>query len=336
MVSSSSNGAATVRQRGNHSPLVHHPPSSLDPPSSDVESDKVHGRRLPSSRRILSMSVPVLVGGLCVAAVLLYLAGPWASSSALDGGRRRRGSRQPAARVPARHFRDRVRDAGGGKRRRDAWLGDGDGADGRAGRNARVRRWSSPRRDGRMKSWTGRSPAGSDDESSAGSNTREEAETEVEEESEAEAEEMGWMAVERLGERRPRVLLLQFEDPSGDILAGRSVTGDDNRSGGGSGSGNGSGSGSGSAQDSSYLVNGPDPRFVSYRDRLLLRTRRLPVHADATPSFSSDDDDGSQKRHEDAKKSKKYGRTLREPLETEECRPKHDWQRGSFPNCNIL
>lgn len=245
----------------------------------------------------------------------LCLYGAWASSSALDGGRRQHRSRRPAARAHARA--EGRRDAGGRERRRNAWLGDDDGGHGRADHDARLRRKSPD--------------AGSDDESSAGSGKREEVIEEEVQEIEDDGGEDGWTSAEGLDERRPRVLLLHFEEPSVDVPVRRQGTGDDEPSG--SGSGSGSVSGSSSEQ---YFVVGPDPRFVPYRDLLLLRAHRLPVHADAEPSFPSDDGGGSHKGQEDAKKSKKYGRALREPLETEECRPRHDWQKGAFPNCNIL
>mmetsp|Transcript_2940 Transcript_2940/g.6362 ORF Transcript_2940/g.6362 Transcript_2940/m.6362 type:complete len:707 (+) Transcript_2940:105-2225(+) len=81
---------------------------------------------------------------------------------------------------------------------------------------------------------------------------------------------------------------------------------------------------------------------LNYKNVLLTNVHRLPTH-ESQDIASSDryvspypDDDEYIDRVEDVKKSKKYRRTEREALETEECKPKHEWQKGAFPNCNIL
>ena len=49
-----------------------------------------------------------------------------------------------------------------------------------------------------------------------------------------------------------------------------------------------------------------------------------------------DDEDYNKRLHKISTNSKKYAREAREPIETDSCKARHDWQIGAFPNCNIL
>ena len=87
---------------------------------------------------------------------------------------------------------------------------------------------------------------------------------------------------------------------------------------------------------------GVKPLDVNHENVLLTSIRRLPRYESRDIPTSDrfvtiyPDDDEYMDRLESVKKSKKYGRTGREPLEDKDCKPRHEWQKGAFPNCNIL
>ncbi|KAL7552424.1 hypothetical protein ACHAWF_015661 [Thalassiosira exigua] len=74
----------------------------------------------------------------------------------------------------------------------------------------------------------------------------------------------------------------------------------------------------------------------------LSKVHLLPVHESRTLPSSDrfvspyPDDEDYWERQETIKKSKKYRGGHREPLEDKQCKPRHEWQAGAFPNCNVI
>lgn len=82
---------------------------------------------------------------------------------------------------------------------------------------------------------------------------------------------------------------------------------------------------------------------LKHTDFLLTNVHRLPSHeyqdipsSDREVSPYPEDDKYFDRLDNIVKNSKKYRNTGREPLEDKECKPRHEWQRGAFPNCNNL
>jgi len=89
-------------------------------------------------------------------------------------------------------------------------------------------------------------------------------------------------------------------------------------------------------------TRGEKPK-LKHTDFLLTDVHRLPSHeyqdipsSDREVSPYPGDDKYFDGLDKIVKNSKKYRNTAREPLEDMECKPRHEWQRGAFPNCNIL
>ena len=87
---------------------------------------------------------------------------------------------------------------------------------------------------------------------------------------------------------------------------------------------------------------GDDLPQIHHKNFILSKVDPIPTH-ESKDIPSSDrfvtpypDDDDYIDRVENVKKSKKYRRNEREPLEDKECKPRHKWQEGAFPNCNVL
>ena len=85
-----------------------------------------------------------------------------------------------------------------------------------------------------------------------------------------------------------------------------------------------------------------NPKIVSHTHALLTRVDPLPPHY-PPPKEPSDryvtlypDDDEYEDRLQDIAKSRKYKGNSREPLEDDDCKARHEWQKGAFPVCNIL
>mmetsp|Transcript_2157 Transcript_2157/g.4711 ORF Transcript_2157/g.4711 Transcript_2157/m.4711 type:complete len:702 (+) Transcript_2157:191-2296(+) len=112
----------------------------------------------------------------------------------------------------------------------------------------------------------------------------------------------------------PRVLRLQFEE----------VSGNERRSG---------------DEDKDTREDGPK---FNFKNVVLASVHRLPAHESEDLASSEryispyPDDDEYHERLAKIKMSKKYRKTEREPLEDKECKPRHEWQKGALPNCNVL
>jgi len=81
---------------------------------------------------------------------------------------------------------------------------------------------------------------------------------------------------------------------------------------------------------------------LNHKNVLLTKVVTLPIYESTDMPISDryvtiyPDDDDYIERVEKVKNSKKYARTGREPLEDDKCKPRHEWQKGAFPNCNVL
>ena len=81
---------------------------------------------------------------------------------------------------------------------------------------------------------------------------------------------------------------------------------------------------------------------LNHKNVLLTKVVTLPTYESTDMPISDryvtiyPDDDEYIERVEKVKNSKKYARTGREPLEDDKCKPQHEWQKGAFPNCNVL
>ena len=81
---------------------------------------------------------------------------------------------------------------------------------------------------------------------------------------------------------------------------------------------------------------------LNHKNVLLTKVVTLPTYESTDMQISDryvtiyPDDDEYIERVEKVKNSKKYARTGREPLEDDKCKPRHEWQKGAFPNCNVL
>lgn len=79
-----------------------------------------------------------------------------------------------------------------------------------------------------------------------------------------------------------------------------------------------------------------------HRRATLAGVQRLPIHERSTIPSSDrrvtlyPDDDRWEDQVQNVKQSKKYRHSEREALEDEDCKPRHEWQRGAFPNCNVI
>ncbi|KAL3774955.1 hypothetical protein ACHAW5_007454 [Stephanodiscus triporus] len=81
-----------------------------------------------------------------------------------------------------------------------------------------------------------------------------------------------------------------------------------------------------------------NPKIVSPTNSLLKKVYPLPTYEPSERYVTPypDDQKYEQRLRDIIAKSKKYDNNKREPLDDDECKARHEWQRGAFPNCNIL
>ena len=86
-----------------------------------------------------------------------------------------------------------------------------------------------------------------------------------------------------------------------------------------------------------------NPKIVSRTHALLTNVDALPPHqplpiepSDRYVTLYPDDDKYEYRLKDIQTKSNKYKGNGREPLEDDECKARHEWQKGAYPVCNIL
>ena len=86
-----------------------------------------------------------------------------------------------------------------------------------------------------------------------------------------------------------------------------------------------------------------NPKIDSHTHALLTRVDALPPHhpppkepSDRYVTLYPDDDKYEYRLKDIVTKSGKYKGNGREPLEDDECKARHEWQKGAYPVCNIL
>ncbi|KAL7541491.1 hypothetical protein ACHAXR_011293 [Thalassiosira sp. AJA248-18] len=345
-----------VRHRSNNAPNdSHHPSTSLtvgDTISSN-DKDKLHGGRFRRPRELGSKKqICVLVAALSLFA--LCVVGMWAFSNSIDGGHgiRQIDQRAPPTRLVKKKGTKKQRPSGVGHRKDEDFFPIHQSNDQEdvytrheikvddETRNEEYLIGKSPEEENvvAQEVESGGSHKNKHDKISKDDNDDEDRANDLDKEAgvdEKEGEGESAVSAERplkevdakssFGyQRRPRVVRLHFGKNSIDK---RSIDDSDKK-----------GSGSG---DNDTREDGK-PNTISHKNVILTEVHRLPTHESQDAESSEryitpwPDDDEYVDRVENVKKSKKYRRNEREPLETKECKPRYDWQAGAFPNCNIL
>jgi len=342
-----------VRQRGrDHSPKLnsHQPSASLAIKSDSGDSNanangKLHGRfrrrrdeLLRSNKNLLVMAGALFVMALC-------LVGMWASSTSIDGGRSTRQIDQNQKAHPSYHKKskkkgpDLKRPRGIGRRQdkeffpipkekmheRAIDLDEEHHEEEEVHETRNKDRHRSPKNnagrvesDGRGKSKRNKkSKKNDDDEDRSNVEATQEQSDDEKGERVPSSDSRPINIVDKTAwgdQSRPRVIRLHFEE----------ISSDKRRSG---------------DEDKDTREDGPK---FNHKNLLLTQVHRLPTH-ESEDMPSSDryvspypDDDEYLDRVENVKKSKKYRKQEREALEDKECKPRHEWQKGAYPNCNIL
>lgn len=84
-------------------------------------------------------------------------------------------------------------------------------------------------------------------------------------------------------------------------------------------------------------IGRPLPRFVAVNETHLLEFKQLDLNMEVYPTLREiSQTDNEWRAKERLANSKEYKRGRAEPLETEDCKAQYEWQKRSFPTCNLL
>jgi len=85
-----------------------------------------------------------------------------------------------------------------------------------------------------------------------------------------------------------------------------------------------------------YFVIASVNRLPHHEKQPLLASKRILTPYPDGDDHATSSGDFMERMQEIKKNSKKYRQLEREPSETDECTARHDWQDGSYPNCNTM